>query len=114
MHNFSHYIFPSHGTLPDRIQLFDCKSRNISVPDTAFDKRIFSTAIISIFDMKFGQAETPCKTGALLRSRDRLEGLPAFLINKANSPRLDCGGAAKELWHVSRSEIALTKRSGCR
>jgi hypothetical protein len=36
--------------------------------------------------MKFGQAETPCKTGILLMSRDRLEGLPASLINKANSP----------------------------
>jgi hypothetical protein len=90
------FAFPSHGTLPDRIQLSDVESPDISVCARVFDKRIISTAIIGITDIKFGQAEMPCKTAAFLSGRGRPEDIPALLIKKANSPRPECAGAAKE------------------
>jgi hypothetical protein len=92
--------------LPDRIQLFDCESADISVCAIVFDKRIMSVPNIDISDMKFWRPKISSKMAALVKAREKAEDAWASLINKAN-PIAFCG----ERTLTSDQEIALTKCS---
>src|SRR3569623_3601339 len=87
MRCYSHYIPPPRDTARSH-SIAEFESGDISICVIVFDNRIMSTAIIGIYDIKFGQAKIPCKIAALVNCRERAGSCAACLINKANSYRL--------------------------